>query len=96
LKWVWDDNKNRSNKRNHGLSFEAARYVFNDPLAISRLDPYPDEERWQTIGRLGELTVFVVHTWLEADPITKEETGRIISARRATNYERRAYEEGNF
>jgi uncharacterized DUF497 family protein len=96
LKWTWDDNKNRTNKRDHGLSFEAAQYVFADSLAVSRLDPYPEEERWQTIGLIGKLTVFVVHTWPESDSVTGEETGRIISARRATAHERRAYEEGTF
>ena len=96
MKWTWDDNKNRTNKRDRGLSFEAAQYVFTDPLAVSRPDPYPDEERWQTIGLIGQLTVFVVHTWPESEPVTGEETGRIISARRATAHERRAYEEGTF
>jgi uncharacterized protein len=96
LQWTWDDEKNRINKRKHGLSFEAARYVFADPLAVSRLDPFLNEERWQTIGLIGELTVFVVHTWSEFDPVTGEEIGRIISARRATVYERRAYEEETF
>jgi uncharacterized protein len=94
LQWVWHDKKNRTNKRDHGLSFEAARYVFHDPLAVSRCDPYPGEERWQTIGLIGQMTVFVVHTWPKLDPTTGEETGRIISARRATAHERRAYEEG--
>ncbi|MDJ0544980.1 MAG: BrnT family toxin [Microcystis sp. M53601_WE4] len=94
MKWTWDDNKNRTNKRDHGLSFEAAQYVFADSLAVSRLDPYPEEERWQTIGLIGKLTVFVLHTWPESDSVTGEETGRIISARRATAHERRAYEEG--
>ena len=49
MRWAWNDEKNRTNKRDHGLSFEAAQYVFADPLAVSRLDPYPHEERWQTI-----------------------------------------------
>lgn len=53
-----------------------------------------DEERWQTVGRIGQVVVFVVHTWPEA--IKGEETGRIISARKATAHERRAYEEGEF
>jgi uncharacterized protein len=96
LQCIWDDEKNRSNKRNHGLSFEAARYVFADSLAVSRLDPYPNEERWQTIGLIGQMTVFVVHTWPEPDPTTGKETGRIISAREATPHERRSYEEGTF
>lgn len=94
MKWIWDKEKDRTNKRDHGLSFEAAQYVFADPLAVSRPDPYPTEERCQTIGLIGQMTVFVVHTWLEPDPVTGEETGRTISARRATAYERRAYEEG--
>lgn len=55
----WDDAKNRENNRKHGLSFEAAQYVFADSLALSRIDPFPDEERWQTIGLVGQLTVFV-------------------------------------
>jgi uncharacterized protein len=97
LRWAWSNEKNRTNKRDHGLSFEAAQYVFADPLAVSRPDPYPHEERWQTIGLIGRMTVFVVHTWPEPDFETDEETiGRIISAREATPYERRAYEEGTF
>jgi uncharacterized protein len=96
LQWAWDEEKNQINKRKHGLSFEAAQYVFEDPLAVSRLDPFPDEERWQTMGLIGQLTVFVVHTWPKFDPVTSEETGRIISARRATIHERRAYEEETF
>lgn len=75
---------------------EAAQYVFADPLAASRPDRYPDEERWQTIGLIGELTIFVVHTLPEFELMTGEETGRIISARKATAHERRVYEEGTF
>lgn len=96
MQWEWDEAKNQVNQRKHGLSFEAARYVFADPLSLSRLDSYPEEERWQTIGMIGGLTVFVVHTWSKLDPVTGEETGRIISARRATIHERRAYEEETF
>ncbi|MEL7069313.1 MAG: BrnT family toxin [Cyanobacteria bacterium J06581_3] len=98
MRWTWDDEKNRKNKRNHGLSFESAQYVFADPLAISRPDPYPDEERWQTIGLIGSMVVFVVHTYPEVDSETAfaQEKGRIISARQATPHERRSYEEDTF
>jgi uncharacterized protein len=96
LYWTWDEEKNRKNKLNHGLSFQSAQYVFTDPLAISRLDPYPYEERWQTLGLIGQMTVFVVHTCAKVDAETGQETGRIISARQATPYERRAYEEETF
>jgi uncharacterized DUF497 family protein len=95
LRWTWDPRKERSNKRAHGLSFDTAVLVFDDPLAASRPDPFPDEERWQTVGEIGNVIVFVVHTWPEPDE-SGEETGRIIGARKATAHERKAYEEGRF
>ncbi|HVB68391.1 MAG TPA: BrnT family toxin [Acetobacteraceae bacterium] len=96
MRWVWWEAKNRANRRAHHLSFETARLVFDDPLALSRVDPDPDGDRWQTTGLVGAVCLFVVHTWPEPDPISGEETGRIISARKATAHERRAYEEGAF
>jgi len=96
LRWTWDAKKNRDNKRHHHLSFETAELVFDDPLAASREDPHSREPRWQTIGRVGPVVLFVVHTWPEPDRETGEEVGRIISARKATPRERRAYEEGFF
>ena len=88
--------KNQANRRAHGLRFETARLVFDDPYAASRRDPYPDEPRWQTIGMAGNVVLLVVHTRPEPDSETGEEIGRIISARKATMHERRAYEEGNY
>jgi uncharacterized DUF497 family protein len=55
-------------------------------------DLFPHEERWQTVGVVGRTTIFVVHTWPEG----RDEAGRIISARKATSHERKAYEEGEF
>jgi uncharacterized protein len=96
VRWIWRDEKNRTNKRAHGLSFETARLMFDDPLSVSRVDPHPDGDRWQTVGLVRTVFLFVVHTWPEADPATGEEIGRIISARKATSHERRAYEKGEF
>lgn len=62
MRWIWDDAKNKANKLKHGLSFETAQLVFNDPIAASRRYTYPDEERWQTIGNISQVTIFVVHT----------------------------------
>jgi uncharacterized protein len=90
--WTWNQTKNRDNTRKHGLSFETAQLVFDDPYALSRPDPFPDEHRWQTVGVIGRVAIFVVHTWPDAD----DDVGRIISARKATAHERRAYEEGEF
>jgi uncharacterized DUF497 family protein len=95
LRWTWDGEKNRRNRRAHGLSFETAQLVFDDPLAASRPDHSANEERWQTVGMIGGVTVFVVHTWPEPDS-SGEDVGRIISARKATAHERRTYEEGRF
>ena len=90
MRWAWSLVRNRDNKRKHGLSFETAQLVFDDPRALSRPDPFPHEERWQTVGVIGQITIIVVHTW----PDSNVETGRIVSARKATAHERRAYEEG--
>ena len=96
MHWVWDKEKDAINRRKHKLGFETASLVFHDSLAASRRDPYPDEERWQTIGLIGPVIVFVVHTAPEVDPLTGVEIGRIVSARKATPHERRAYEEDTF
>ena len=93
MKFTWDENKNRINKRKHGVSFETAKLVFDDPRHVSVLDDFErGEERWRTLGLVGSVVVLlVVHTHLERDG---EEMIRIISARKATKYERTIYEEG--
>jgi len=92
--WTWDPDKAAANRLKHGLSFETAVLVFDDPFHASRPDPHPDGDRWHTIGPVGPVLLLVVHTW-PADA-EDEQVGRIISARKATAHERRAYEEGNF
>ena len=96
MRWVWDDSKNLINRKKHGLGFETAQLIFGDPLAVSREEPHPDEERWQTIGMIGNVMVIVVHTFPWTGLDTGEVTGRIVSARKATPHERRLYEQGNF
>jgi uncharacterized DUF497 family protein len=94
LRWEWDVAKNKGNLRKHRISFETAALVFDDPLALSVRDLRHGEDRWHTLGLLGGVLILVVHTWPAYSPVAKEETGRIISARKATGHERRAYEEG--
>jgi uncharacterized protein len=97
-RWTWDPQKARTNLGVHKVSFELAMRIFEDPMVASRRDPYPDEERWQSIGKPSSdsfIVLFVVHT----DPVPQpggEEEGRIVSARRATSHERVAYEEWEF
>jgi len=92
MQFDWDDEKNRANLAKHGVSFELASYVFDDPLHHSVPDPCEHEERWRSIGVVKNLkTILVVHTITEIEG--EEELIRVISARLATAHERRAYEE---
>ena len=95
-RWTWDDVKSKANLRAHRLSFEAAVFVFDDPMHATREDPYPYEQRWRTIGMVGDLVIMVVHTWSDLYAEGAVEVGRIISARKATSHERNAYEEGHY
>jgi uncharacterized protein len=90
MRFVWDERKDRANRRKHGLSFENAIRVFDDPFALSLQDRIVEgEERWQTLGLVAGLVVLLVaHANYEEDG---EETIRIISARKATPREKRIY-----
>lgn len=94
MRFEWDENKSRLNRKKHGLSFEKAMQVFADPFCLTVHDRTAwGEERLWTIGRLGQLAVVVVvHTTRTQDG---EEITRIISARKATPRERRFYEEAD-
>ena len=87
MKWIWDERKAEANYRKHRVRFETATQVFDDVHCITGPDPHPDDDRWQTIGMVGERTLFVVHTVIEDDG-----TARMVSARLATRSERRRYE----
>ena len=82
----WDQNKDRLNRRKHGIAFADTFAVFEDPNALTREDDEHEEERFVTIGMdcFGRILV-VVYTW-------REEDIRIISARKATRSEARQYE----
>ena len=90
----WDDRKAGINYRKHGIRFEEAALVFNDPLSVSKQDRITDgEQRWQTIGMIGNRSLLlVVHTVrFENNDV---EIIRIISARCVDRKERRRYERG--
>ncbi|MBY3197879.1 MULTISPECIES: BrnT family toxin [Rhizobium] len=90
-RFQWNDEKNRTNKAKHGVSFETACLIWNDPQYLLIPDAvYDGEQRWLAIGVVGLVTVLVaVHIILAED----EETVRVISARKATSHERRRYEQ---
>jgi hypothetical protein len=49
-RFEWDDAKAAANRRKHGVTFDMARTVFDDPDALDERDDDPDEERWTHIG----------------------------------------------
>lgn len=93
MRFEWDEAKNRRNLAKHGISFEIVKSMFEDPYALSIQDRVVEgEERWQTLGAIGDVVVVLVaHTHEEME---NEEVIRIISARNATPLERKAYEQG--
>jgi hypothetical protein len=96
LRFVWNEDKNRTNLAKHGISFSTAAKVFDDPRAFSSPERVVEgEQRWKTIGWAAGVPVIlsVAHTVAEG---FGEEVIRIISARKATATERRGYEEGDY
>lgn len=95
LIFEWDRRKARTNAQKHGVSFEEAKTIFNDPLLLT----YPDdlhseiEARYISLGYSSQARlVLVVHTEQAAD---MEIRIRIISSRKATRKERQYYEDPN-
>ena len=94
MRYEWDENKNESNLEKHGLSFETASLVFDDPNALSIPDRIENgEERWQTIGMIENIVIVMVAHTIKLETDTQEEIIRIISARKATRAERQEYEQ---
>jgi len=87
MKIIWNDNKAAANLKCHKVTFEAARPVFNDDLAITIEDNDHEEQRFVTIG-IGENFILLVVVYCYPD----DTTIRLISARKAEPHERREYE----
>lgn len=94
LIFEWDANKARDNLRNHKVSFDEAKTIFNDPY----LATYPDEfhsdseDRYISIGySTRNRMLLAVHT--EYQETEGSLIIRIISSRKATPSERKFYEE---
>jgi len=89
LSFEWDEKKNASNKKKHGISFDEAKSVFTDQFArlISDPDHSDDEDRFILLGTSIHSRLLVVcHCIRVSDSI------RIISARKADKQEREIYE----
>lgn len=84
----WNEGKAQSNIAKHGVSFDEATSVFDDPLFLTFADPEHSqgERRFIIMGESARGRLLVV-SYTERTGVT-----RLISARLATNKERKAYE----
>jgi uncharacterized DUF497 family protein len=90
MEFEWNEDKAQANLSNHGVSFDEAKTVFDDPFFIDFYDPdhSDDEERYIIIGQSQQQRLLVV-SYTE-----RRDKTRLISAREATKLEKDAYEEG--
>ncbi len=89
MRFEWDPRKAKRNFAKHRISFEEATTAFRDPLSSTGADPdhSADENRFITFGlSFKRKLITVAHT-------ERDDSIRIISARRATKQEREIYEE---
>ncbi|TPI17347.1 MULTISPECIES: BrnT family toxin [unclassified Mesorhizobium] len=92
MRFEWDPEKAWRNLAKHGVAFDLAKKVFDDPLHLIVPDRFEDgEQRWHAIGMVGiQVILLVVHTY---PTVADEEHVRIVGARKATPHERRRYEQ---
>ena len=90
MRFEWDEEKARSNRRKHGVSFEEAKTVFEDQLAVIFEDDRHSvgERREIIIGHSGKRQLLLVFF------TERPQAVRIFSARGATKQEQKDHEEG--
>ena len=92
LAFEWNEEKAVRNLKKHGVSFEEAKVIFNDPFSVTIADPLHSdyEKRYIDIGSSSRGRILVVVYTERGSNI------RIISCRKATKREKRVYEEKKF
>lgn len=92
MEFEWDESKASVNLKKHGVDFEEAKTVFDNPLAVI----FDDEAR--SINEQRE--IIIGHSWrnrlLLVSFTERPDAIRIISARLATRREREEYEQNTF
>ncbi|MBM3602280.1 MAG: BrnT family toxin [Alphaproteobacteria bacterium] len=86
MNFEWDEKKRQRNIEIHGIDFFDAALIFENPL-IEALDDRKDygELRYIALGLSQQLVLCVVYTWRDKNLV------RIISAWRASQYDRERY-----
>ncbi len=89
MQFEWNAEKVKANLKKHGVSFDEAKTVFDDPLFVIFAEPDHsfEENRFIIMGESNQNRLLVV-SYTERPPKT-----RLISAREATRPERKKYEE---
>ncbi len=89
MQFEWNTEKAKANLKNHKVSFDEAKTVFDDPLFVIFADPDHsfEENRFVIMGESNQNRLLVV-SYTERPTAT-----RLISAREATRLERKKYEE---
>ncbi|UBF24377.1 BrnT family toxin [Kovacikia minuta CCNUW1] len=92
MEFEWDESKADANLKKHGVSFEEAKTVFDNPMAVIFDDEAHsiDEQREIIIGHSRRNRLLLVSFTERSDSI------RIISARSVTQREREDYEQNTF
>jgi uncharacterized protein len=90
MRFDWDENKAASNLLKHGVSFDEAKTVFDDPLYVDFYDPAhsDDEDHYLIVGESNQRRLLIASYTERGNLI------RLISAREVTRTEREVYEEG--
>jgi uncharacterized protein len=86
VEFEFDPKKSQANKAKHGIDFEAAKELWNDPNAIETPSDYPGEQRIARIGKIGGKFWTAIFTYRSSHI-------RIISVRRGHDNEQKRYEE---
>jgi uncharacterized DUF497 family protein len=85
MNFEWDDEKNHMNMSKHGIDFDTAKALWDDPNRVEIYIPYPIEKRNILIGKIGDKLWASVFT-------TRGNAVRIISVRRARKKETNLYD----
>ena len=88
IRFIWDAEKARSNRRKHGVSIEEVLTVFGDPLARIHDDPqHSDGERREIIVGHSSRGRLLLVSFTE-----RHGAVRLIGSQGVTRHEREGYE----
>jgi len=86
MNFEWDDEKNHINMSKHGIDFDTAKALWDDPNRVEIHIPYPIENRNILIGKIGKKLWVSIFTM-------RDNSIRIISVRRARKKETKLYDQ---